>query len=70
LSAVERLYLALLIDRQNQCFVGRVQIEPHDICDLLREFGIARTAVRLSATDRWNFDYKPMGCARFCLVSI
>ena len=42
LSAIERLYLALLVDRQNQRFVGRVQIEAHDIGDFLGEIRIAR----------------------------
>jgi SNF2 family DNA or RNA helicase len=28
------------------------------------------TAVRLIATDRRNLDYRPISCARFCLVSI
>jgi DNA-binding transcriptional regulator LsrR (DeoR family) len=34
------------------------------------EHGFVGTAVRSSATDRRNLDYRPISCARFCLVSI
>ena len=43
-GAIERLELALLVDRQNQRVVGRVQIEAHDIGDFLGEIQDRATA--------------------------
>ena len=37
LGAVERLNLALLVDTQDDGFVGRVEVEAHDIRELLHE---------------------------------
>ena len=42
LGAVERLDLALLIDRQHQCMLGRIDIEADDILDLGGKFRVAR----------------------------
>src|SRR2546426_12577282 len=42
LRSVERLDLRLLIHTQNQCLVGRVQIQADDVADLLDEQGVTR----------------------------
>ncbi len=42
LRAVQRLNLALLVDRQDHRIVGRIEIEPHNIDDFLGELGIVR----------------------------
>jgi len=42
LGAVKGLDLALLIDRKNQRFVRRVEMEPDDIDDLLDEMPVVR----------------------------
>ena len=42
LRAVERLNLTLLIDRENERLVRRIEIEADDIGDLLGKIGIAR----------------------------
>jgi hypothetical protein len=42
LRSIERLDLALLVDRENQRLIGRVEIETDDIGDLLVKIGIAR----------------------------
>ena len=39
LRAVERLDLALLVDREHEGVVRRVEIEPDDVLDLLGEIG-------------------------------
>jgi hypothetical protein len=47
--AVEGLDVALLVDAQYQRAVGRVQIQPHDVADLLDEEGILRQLERLGS---------------------
>ncbi len=39
LGVFQRLDLALLVDRQHQRMLGRVEIEPHDRFQLVREVG-------------------------------
>src|SRR5688572_23013627 len=39
-GAIERLDLALLIDAQDQCAVGRVQVEAHDVAYFFFELRI------------------------------
>ena len=41
LGAVERLDLALFIDRQHQGFVRRIEIKADDVLDLLDELRVA-----------------------------
>ena len=47
LRAVERLDLRLLVDREHQRVVGRVQVEPDDVDDLLGEPGVPAELERL-----------------------
>jgi len=47
LFPVERLDLALLVDAEHQCPIGRRQVEPDDVADLVDEQGITRQLERL-----------------------
>ena len=42
LCAVQRLHLAFLIDAEHQCLIRRVEIQPHNVPDLLGEIRIRR----------------------------
>jgi len=46
---IEGLALALLVDAQNQRIIGRVQLEPNNISDLLEEERIGRELEALAA---------------------
>ena len=43
-GAVERLDLGLLVDTENEGSVGRVDVEPHDVADLLDEQRVRASA--------------------------
>jgi hypothetical protein len=49
LAALERLHLAFLVDAQDQRLVGRVEVEPHHIAQLLDEERVGRQLERVLA---------------------
>ena len=74
LRALERLDLALFVNAQHQCLVGRVEVEPDDVAHLLDEERIVGElegfrAVGLNPEEREIALYAALGDASFSLQS-
>src|SRR3972149_8751316 len=59
LSAVERLDLALLVEAEDQSMLGRIEVEPDDVVELLEEVGIATHLERLGPVGGWAVGVPP-----------
>ena len=54
LGAIQGLDLALLIQREDDRPLGRLQVQPDDIAEFFHEGGVGRQLERLSRRTRWG----------------
>src|SRR5947207_14310737 len=52
LASIDSLYLRFLVDAEHDCVIGRIQVQPHDVADLVDEERIIRESERLGLMRR------------------